>query len=632
MGFRYSAAVSSRRFASMPRPANGVLALTLLLAIALLVAPLPALALDALWAVVLALSLGVAVLLLGAPPLARVAAFPSLLLLATVLRLTLTLATARAILGNAPAGQLVQALGSMLVGGNVWVGWVVLAAIVVAQLAVFLRGNERLAEVRARFALDALPGRQMAIDADLKSGTLQPAQAREERRRLGAEGELFGALDGAMKFARGEQIALIVIVLFSVAGSVGSAVLGRGDELSQALERSSVLALGVALLAELSSLAFALGAGVLLTRAAADEGNRELGEQLGDLFAASPRSLLFSGLPLLLLAVLPGAPHLLLLALGCAALGLAWMRRGKAHATRFSGRETAAGAVRVWSLRTGRDLAGQQGALRAVCDDLHDSLAALGVPLPACAVSSDPSLPAASVVLSVRDVPLRVLQHSASAPASVQLHACRSALLEQAPQFLGIGETQALLDGLDAQAAATALHVVPKLLSVPTLCDVLQRLLAERVSIRDLKAILEALAHEATAGLDAATLAERIRPHLRRALTHHYVAGRSTLSVITLAPDLEDLLRGAVSGRGKDQTLALSPAAARDVVAATQGALQAAATHSEGAVLLTSPQLRPLLRDLLRLDLPDLAVLSAQDLLPQTRLEAVGSVGLSALP
>jgi type III secretion protein V len=617
----------------MPRPANGVLALMLLLAGALLIAPLPALALDALWAVLLALSFGIAVLLLGAPPLGRVAAFPSLLLLVTVLRLTLTLATARAILGNAPAGQLVPALGTILVRGNVWVGWAVLVAIVVAQLAVFLRGNERLAEVRARFALDALPGRQMAIDADLKSGTLQPAQAREERRRLGAEGELFGALDGAMKFARGEQIALIAIVVFGVAGGVGSAVLGRGGALSQAFERASVLGIGVALLAELSAFACALGTGVLLTRAADQQGTGELGEQLGELFAASPRALTFAGLPLLLLALLPGAPHLLLLVLGCAALALAWTRRAQPGVARATSQQPAPAAVRPWSLRIGTDLTSQQAALTAGCEALHQHLAALGVPLPACVVFTEASLAPTSAVLSVRDVPLCVLQHSQERPVAVQLQACRGALLEQAPHFLGIGETQALLDGLDAQGAATALHVVPKLISVPTLCGVLQRLLADGVSIRDLKTILEALAQEATAGLDAAALAERIRPHLRRTLTHLFVAGRATLSVITLEPDLEDLLRGAVSGRGKEQTLALSPAAARDVVAAIQDALQAAAsTHPQGAALLTSPQLRPLLRELLRVDLPELVVLSAQDLLPQTRVEAVGSVGLSALP
>jgi type III secretion protein V len=667
-------------------------ALAVLALVVLLVAPVPPVLLDA----ALALSLGLAATVLVVTLLARDAlafsSFPALLLLTTLFRLALSVSSTRLILTRGEAGRVIEAFGRVVVQGSPVAGAVIFAILTLVQLLVVAKGAERVAEVAARFSLDALPGKQMAIDADLRAGLLDAAGAASRRRALEREGQLYGAMDGALKFVKGDAIASVAIVLVNAVG--GLVVLSlRGRPLAAAAGRAVLLAVGDGLTTQLPALLVAVAAGVAVTRVAGAGEDDRLGREVGRQLFGEPRALAAVALLLGAIGLAPGlpAPPFLLLAAGAG--GLAWWRgrsgpRSGGEGERDgTGGRTAAGLVAAWPVRPpgdpepgavvlelAADLLAQAGpGGEALVGELLPALRErlwreLGVTAPPLLVREGPLEPGHWALL-IHDVPaargrvslderlsLAPLEDLALAgiglrpelePASGRraavvaagdaaravalgpllsplervAAACAAELERSASLLMGVQEAQALLDGLEAQAPAlvreASRQVAPALLA-----EVLRRLLEEGVSIRPLKAILEALLEAGGGARGAPLLVAAARRALRRQIGHRAGGGGALLAVL-LDPVAEQAVRDSLLGEWP----ALEPARAALLLEALDRALHAAGGTP---ILLASGDVRRAVRLLVAPRWPRLQVISYDELPPDQPVRPVGRLELAA--
>ena len=629
--------------------ADIVLAALVVLVVGLMIVPLPTWALDLLISTNLSAAVVILLVVLYVPDAVGIATFPTLLLLTTLFRLALNVASTRLILLQANAGEVIRAFGTFVVRGNYIVGAVVFLVLTIIQFIVIAKGSERVAEVGARFALDAMPGKQMAIDAELRSGTLDGSEARRRRRQLSRESQFYGAMDGAMKFVKGDVIASLVIVVVNILGGLAIGVGTKGMPVVDALKRYGLLTIGDGLVTQIPALVLSTAAGVLVTRVASEEADTPLGEELARQLLGVPKALQVAGGFILALALVPGLPAAPFLIIGVTLLLLgrarvrAQSRDQQRAATEPTPRDRSRNAphelafvplVVPWSLEVSEDLEPQLDAepagLRGMAVGLREVLfAELGVPLPAPRVRVRPGLGARIVLLSLQEVPARVLQvpddlAGELLTAWVREHTL-GLLRERAADFLGLAEVQRLLDELEQFAPATVRNVVPKPVGLVLLTEVLRRLLEERVSVRDLRAILEALSTLAATEKDALSLTEYVRAQLRRAITFRLTAGQARLDVILLDPLIEDTVRRAITRTPAGAFLTLPPQAARDVITSIRVAL-ASAPQGEGRerpVVLTQPDIRRFVRKLLESELPDVWVSSFAELLPEVSLRPV---------
>ena len=625
-----------------------------ILVVALMIVPLPTWTLDILLATNLSMSVAILLVVLYVPDAIGIATFPTLLLLTTLFRLSLNVASTRLILLQANAGEVIKAFGNFVVKGNYVVGGVVFLILTIIQFVVIAKGSERVAEVGARFVLDAMPGKQMAIDAELRSGTIDGNEARRRRRTLSRESQFYGAMDGAMKFVKGDVIASMVIIVVNLLGGLAIGVAQRDMAAVDALKRYGLLTIGDGLVTQIPALVLSTAAGVLVTRVASEEADTPLGEELVRQLLGVPKALRVASVFVCGLALVPGLPALPFLVIGAGLFLVARSRTRRlaldaqiaatepAPAARADGDRAFVPLVVPWSIEVSADLeplldlegerAGLRGAALALRDDLF---AELGVPLPSPRVRVRASLPMRQVVLSLHEVPAKVLlvPSDLTDEAAIDHVADRALdlLRARAADFLGLAETQRLLDELEQFAPATVRNVVPKPVSLTLLTDVLRRLVEERISIRDLRAILEALSTVAANEKDALNLTEFVRGQLRRVITFRLTRGVAQLDVILLDPMIEDTIRRAVTRTPAGAFLTLAPHAARDVIGAVQravGTARASKTVEIGndaeaespIVVLTQPDIRRFVRKLLEAELPDAVVVSYAELLPEVSL------------
>jgi type III secretion protein V len=657
-------AVNERSARSGLGGAELVLAALVIGIVAMLIVPLPTWLLDVLLATNLSLSVAILLVVLYVPDALAIATFPTLLLLTTLFRLALNVSTSRLILLQANAGDVIKAFGGFVVRGNYVVGAVVFLILTVIQFIVIAKGSERVAEVAARFVLDAMPGKQMAIDAEVRSGSIDGNEARRRRRLLSRESQFYGSMDGAMKFVKGDVIASLVITVVNILGGLAIGVGQRGMPAVDALKRYGLLTIGDGLVSQIPALVLSTAAGVLVTRVASEEPDTPLGEELAGQLFGMPKALKVAAVFVVLLAVVPGlpAPPFLVIAALLFVVARARTRRLASDAQRDATepRVVTTGARREtsfvpmvvpWSIEVSEDLAallddgpGAEGAdrresLRSTALGLRDRVFAdLGVPLPPPRVRAAMGLPARHAVISLFEVPARVVpigEGLSDAQAVVAVTEAAAALLRaRAAAFLGLAETQRLLDVLEQFAPATVRNVVPKPVSLTLLTDVLRRLVEERVSIRDLRAVLEALASVATTEKDALNLTELVRAQLRRALTFRLTRGANQLGVLLIDPTIEDTVRRAVTRTPAGAFLTLPPAAARDVVAALRRAVgEASAEALPGAspVFLTQPDIRRFVRKLVESELPEAVVVSFAELLPEVTLRPLARANLAGI-
>jgi len=621
--------------------------------VAMMIVPLPTWLLDVLLATNLSLAVAILLVVLYVPDALAIATFPTVLLLTTLFRLALNVSSTRLILLQANAGDVIKAFGTFVVRGNYVVGGVVFLVLTIIQFIVIAKGSERVAEVGARFVLDAMPGKQMAIDAELRAGSIDGNEARRRRRSLARESQFYGSMDGAMKFVKGDVIASLVITVINILGGLAIGVAQKGMPVVDALKRYGLLTIGDGLVTQIPALVLSTAAGVLVTRVASEEPDTPLGEELSRQLFGLPKAMRVAGVFVLLLAVVPGLPAIPFLVLAGVLFLVARSRQRQItrddqraqtepQRTPARGETSFVPMVVPWSIEVSEDLAAllddvpgepARDGLRSVALALRDRIFAdLGVPLPPPRVRIAPGLPSRHVVVSLFEVPARVVPiddgtSDAEAIASVT-SATTDLLRARAADFLGLAETQRLLDELEQFAPATVRNVVPKPVSLTLLSDVLRRLVEERVSIRDLRAILEALASFASTEKDPLNLTELVRAQLRRALTFRLTRGASQLGVVLIDPVIEDSVRRAVTRTPAGAFLTLPPAAARDVVTALK---RAAGEAGGGTVFLTQPDIRRFVRKLVETDLPDATVVSFAELLPEVSLRPLARANLVGL-
>ncbi len=580
-------------------------------AIAVVVFPLPTPLLDGLLAAQLGLSIVVLVAALGVRDPLDLSSFPAVLLLTTLLRLALNVSTTRLILGQADAGEVVAAFGDVVVAGNVLVGLVVFGVLTLVQFLVISQGAERVAQVAARFALDGLPGAQLAIDAELRAGQLGPEAARARRDRLARQSGMYGALDGAMKFVRGDALAGLAIVAINAIAGVAIGMGQRGLSLGDAVQLYTTLTVGDGLVTQLPAVLTATAAALVATRTASPD-PRGLGTALARQLAADGRPLVVAAGLLGLLALLPGLPTLPLAGVALGLGGLAFVVRRDLEPPALVAPLEALRPPPALGLDLGPDAAAALGSQpAAVVEQARlDFARTYGVTPPAVLVAHGAPT---GFVVRVADVPVARGALPAEDGAGTLAAHLTAAWRQHAEAILPVQHVADRLQALEATDPALVRAAVPRRVDVPRLAVLLRDLLREDVPVRDLRAALEALAALPPTCTEPA---DQLRA-LRRGLAAHItarVAPDAAVDVLFPSAAIEDALR-APAGLGLDATDELLDA------------LEEQRAGFPAAVLMAAADVRAPLRALVAARLPDLAVVSADELLPSVRTRAVGLIG-----
>jgi type III secretion protein V len=615
------------------------IAIVVLAVVAMMVVPLPRLLLDTL----LTINLAAAVLLLLAavftPRPLSFSAFPTLLVVTTLFRVGLNVSTTRLILADGDAGSVVRAFGASVAAQSLVVGLVVFAVITIMQLIVVARGAERVAEVAARFALDAMPGKQMAIDAEVRAGTLDREAAARRREALDRESQLYGAMDGAMRFVKGDAVAAIIIVVINLIGGLVIGLGYRKMSAADAVSTYSILSIGEGLVSQIPSLLVAVASGLLVTRVAAS-GDRALSDDLAPEIFAEPRAL--GGVAILLtgFALVPGMPVAPFLILAAVAAGLAWWARrwqlrtslapGSADEATELGpsedgeRAGSSGAVALLVRFGGARPPAARPELSAALTAVRRAVAAsTGIPLPALAWRWDRALGERTLEVDLHGTPVTWLTLEGRASLAEELrHQLPQALIAIAPELVELDTVQRLLDAARELQPVLVREVVPAMIGVPALAEVVRGLVREQVPLGDFGPVLAALATiAAPSGKEPAELVELVRARMQRQIRWRW-APRGELAVFTLDSLIEDAVRTSIDRRDGQAVLALEPDIAQDILRA----VREATSDVKDGVILTSGDVRRHLRGLLAAELPHLAVLAPHELPAGTSVKATARI------
>lgn len=665
----------------------------ILMILSMMVLPLPPFILDLLFTFNIALSIMVLLVAMFTQKTLEFAAFPTILLFSTLLRLALNVASTRIILmeghtGAAAAGQVVEAFGHFLVGGNFAIGIVVFIILVIINFMVITKGAGRIAEVGARFVLDGMPGKQMAIDADLNAGLIGEDEAKKRRSEVTQEADFYGSMDGASKFVRGDAVAGIMIMVINVIGGLLVGVVQHGMDVGHAAETYTLLTIGDGLVAQIPALVISTAAGVIVTRVATDQ---DVGEQMVTQLFKNPRVMMLSAGVLGLLGLVPGMPNLVFLMFTAALLGLAWYLRGKESKSKITPQssmvkptETPANVEASWTDVQLEDSLGMEVGYRLIpmVDNTQDGellgrirsirkkfAQEMGFLPPVVHIRDNMDLPPARYRILMKGVeigsgdaypgrwmainpgtaagtlPGEVTVDPAFGLAAIWID---SALKEQAQiqgftvveastvvathmnhligqyasELFGRQEAQQLLDRVTQEMPKLTEDLIPGVITLTTLHKVLQNLLAERVSIRDMRTIIETLAEHASVQTDPHELTSVVRVALGRAITQQWFPGNGEVQVIGLDTTLERLLLQALQGGG-----GLEPGLADRLLAQAQGALAQQESLGAPPVLLVNHPLRALLARFLRRNLPQLMVISNLELTDNRQIRMTSTIG-----
>jgi flagellar biosynthesis protein FlhA len=684
--------------ASFLRSGDLVLAVVMVLVVAMMVVPLPSALLDLLLVTNITLALTMLMVSLYVQRPLEFSTFPSLLLILTLFRLSLNVATTRLVLLNAEAGRVIEAFGTFVVGGNYAVGVVIFIILIVIQFIVVTNGAGRISEVAARFTLDAMPGKQMAIDADLNAGLISETDARNRRQAIQRESDFYGTMDGASKFVRGDAIAGILIILVNIVGGLIIGVLQRGMSLSEAASRYTLLTVGDGLVTQIPALIISVGTGILVSKAATET---SLGTEIGAQVLGDPRVLGAVAAMMGLLGLVPGLPKLPFLTLavlaGVAAYVANQTRRQAALAAELGAlapAEEAEGpkgpenvmnllAVDPMELEIGYRLiplvdAAQGGDLLDRITMIRRQTALkMGVVLPPIRVRDNLQLKPKEYRINLRGIEIargdiqidhflamnagmaagpidglptkepvfglpafwipesrreeaEIMGYTVFDPSSVVATHLTEVVKQHAADVLTRQDVQALLTNIKAEYPAVVEELTPGLLTVGEIQRVLQNLLRERVSIRDLVPILEALANYGRLTKDSDTLTEYARQSVARAITHAHLSGSGTLQVLTLDPGLEQTLGNAVQQTDQGAFVSLEPGVAARLLKTVQAQVERMLANGQQPVVLCSSKVRLVFRRLIERKLPQVSVLAYNEIVPpQTEVQAVGTISLS---
>jgi flagellar biosynthesis protein FlhA len=667
------------------RMARLAVPVAVVMVVLMLVVPLPAALLDILIAANIAVSLLVLLVAMQVKKPLDFAVFPTVVLVATIFRLALNVSATRLVLRDGYAGHVIEAFGNIVIGSSLIIGLVVFAILVIIQLTVVTKGAERVAEVGARFTLDAMPGKQMAIDADLNAGLIDEDEARRRRKEVGAEADFYGAMDGGSKFVKGDAVAAIIITFVNLIGGFAVGMLQRGMSPGEAINTYSLLTVGDGLVSQIPALLMSVATGIIVTRAGSE------GTVGGDLlaqFARQKEALRIAAGALLGLALIPGIPKLPFLLVGAALLLASTRDVGErepapAAAAAAAAAETPPPDLITESLRVdplelllapdvvdlvdvsrGGDLLDRVRALR------RKTALDLGIVLPPVRTRDGATLPPGSYEIRVGGVSVGTgeapaghllaigdgldslpgrhtqepvfglpavwvpLEHRASAEVLGATLVERAAVVtthlaemvrQHASRLLSLDDVRELLDVLKAERPAAVEELVPGLLPLSAVQRVLQGLLDEQVSIRDLGRVLEGIGQRARVTNDPDALLEAARASLGPALTAPY-AKDGVLHAITLEPALETKVAEGLRASEQGVVLALDPFVAQRLVNDIAVLVTAAEQRGETPVLLVSGPLRLPLRRMLRTSIPQLPVIGFTETAGLQQIETVGQV------
>lgn len=665
--------------------------------IMLLILPVPKFLLDLL----LAISLVSSVLILMTAVMMKrpldFAIFPTVLLVSTLFRLGLNLASTRLILthgqeGHSSAGQVIAAFGELMMGGNFIIGVIIFAIILVVNFVVITKGSTRIAEVSARFTLDSMPGKQMAIDADLSAGLITEDQAKLRRKELEQESTFFGAMDGASKFVRGDAVAGLIITFINAIGGILIGVISHGMPVGDAANTYVQLTIGDGLVTQVPAIIISIAAGFLVSKAGVEgTADKAFVSQL----ATNPVSLGVVSGAAALIGLIPGMPIIPFMALAAGSGFMAWKlgrERLKPQPTEAELAQTASGPkedveepigtaltideVKIelgYSLLSlindleGRRLTDQVRALRRslaqeygfvmpsvrILDNMRlgtqgyairikEMEAGAGEVRLGSLMAMDPAgrqvdlpgehtrepafgLPATWIDESLREE-ATFRGYTIVDPSTVLTTHLTEILKENMADLLSYAEVQKLLKELGTEEKKLVDELIPTVVTVTTLQRVLQSLLREKVSIRDLGAILEGLAEAAPHTTSVTTLVEHVRARLARQLCWQHKGDDGALPIVTLSPEWEQAFAESLIGPGEDKQLAMAPSRLQDFIRAVRDVFERAAMSGETAVLLTGPQTRPYVRSIIERFRGQTVVMSQNEVHPKARLRTIGSV------
>jgi flagellar biosynthesis protein FlhA len=657
--------------------------------------PLPRFLLDLLLAFNITVS--VIILLVGLQVRRPIefSAFPSILLMVTLLRLSLNIASTRLILlhgneGAGAAGEVIRAFGNFVVGGNYTVGLVIFAILVIINFVVVTKGAGRVAEVAARFTLDAMPGKQMSIDADLNAGLINETEARRRRKEIAEEADFYGSMDGASKFVRGDATAAVIIVFVNIIGGLTIGILQQGMSPGLAAQTYTLLTVGEGLVAQIPALIVSTAAGIIVTRAASDG---DLGFDIMRQILVSPKAVGTAAAILLALGLIPGLPHMAFLGLGAGAAWLAYRLSQQNAQTAPPSPVAAAGAKaeeaaphvepfdlmevqvgygliglvegthgtalleRIKNLR--KQFAETMGFLLPpihIRDNLQlrpNEYAVMlkGVELsksdvmPSHVMAIDPGtaqrgalqgvatkepafgLPALWVPESMREQAQLAGYTVVDATSAIATH-LSEIVKRHGHELLGRQEVQALLDETAKSHPRLVEELIPTMLSLGTVVRILGNLLREGIPIRDLRTILEAIADHATTIKDSELLTEIARQALSRTITRQHQAPDGTLAVITLDPRLDRSLNEQVSALPQGGLLNLDPGTSQKLLMALKQAAERVAARGQQPIVLCSPALRRHIRRLTDRILRTVPVLGLNEIDAMVQLQSLDTIKL----
>ncbi len=663
----------------------------------MLIMPMPGWLLDIMLAASITFSVMVLMTTIFIQKPLEFSSFPTILLIATMLRLSLNLASTRLILseghtGTDAAGKVIEAFGEFLMGGEVVIGIIVFSILVIVNFVVITKGSGRIAEVAARFSLDAMPGKQMAIDADLSSGLIDEKEAIRRRTELEDESTFFGSMDGAAKFVRGDAVAGILITVINVVGGIIIGVVINDLSFAEAGSRYTILTVGDGLVSQIPALIVSTAAGMLVTKAGV---NGQVDKALFGQMSAAPRALGVSSTLLFAMGLMPGIPFLPFALLGGTLAYTAFavsQRKQKesddAERVKVAADESAKPTEEPISATLAIDqlrLELGYGLLTMINDDsgfrLTDQIKALrrqlasemGFVMPSVRILDNMQLPSNTYVLRVKETevgrgdirpgmllimdpegqPVQIAGEATTEPAfglpatwvdsgSREEANFRGYTVVDAPtvitthlteviksnmaDLLSYAETQKLLEDLPGEHQKLIADIVPNSITASGIQRVLQGLLVERVSIRDLPTILEGVAEATGFTQNIVNITEHVRTRIGRQLCSAYANIDGLVPLITLSPEWEQAFSESLVGQGEEKQLAMAPTKLQEFINSVRLIYDQQAEKGEQPVLLTSPLVRPYVRSIIERFRPATVVMSQNEIHPQAKIRTLGQI------
>jgi len=697
-----SLASAQSALGAVTRRSDIMLAVGIVLILVMIVLPMPTFMIDVFIAINMTTGMILLMVAIYLPTPLAFSSFPSVLLITTLFRLALSISTTRLILLQGDAGEIILTFGEFVVGDNFAVGAVIFLIITIVQFVVITKGAERVAEVGARFSLDAMPGKQMSIDGDMRAGLIDMEEARRRRGLVEKESQLYGSMDGAMKFVKGDAIAGLIVTAVNIIGGITIGVVQRGLSAGEAVQIYSILSIGDGLVSQIPGLLISITAGIIVTRVSTDD-NSNVGTDIGQQILAQPRAILIAGCLSFGFAAIPGFPYPVFIPLGLLLLAVSWtlMRQSGAEAAAEGAGTVAAmapagqapsqaakrrpGAEEEFSL-TVPLLIDVAASLEAAIKtgELNDALIQvrralyldLGVPFPGIHLRYNANLSDGAYQILIQETPMahgwlrpgwlfcreepdhlkmlgvpfesgeRFLPNVATIwiadgqretlkkagvstldlPQVLTFH-LSFVLKKYASDFLGIQETRYLLSQMEG-GFGELVKEVQRVLPIQKMTEIFQRLVSEEISIRNLRAILEALVEWGQKEKDTVLLCEYIRGSLKRYISYKYSSGQNILPAYLLAPDVEEKIRGSIRQTSAGSYMALDPATAQRFVSRAKQSIGALRQGRSRPVIVVSMDIRRYVRKLIEMELYDVPVLSYQELTQEITVQPLDRITL----